>query len=230
MRLNAFLEADYATLLAHWERDRARVLARGRKPRPDTKERRLHQCMKLFYQGFVSRGLRRLEGNGITSADDPKVRQQMLDKHPQVPETWTPPIRRDDSDDPTLDSLRKATIAVDPKVGVGPRGFRSYYARALAVGKFTDPEAKTAFESFRRLGIRYLNGTMPPWLRRQLGSGLLTPLAKEPPVTGETPDSRPTKAEDIDTALWCKALQLDSTPKPRPGEPVEGIRKHLEPQ
>ena len=40
-----------------------------------------------------------------------------------------------------------------------------------------------------------------PWLRRQLGSGLLTPQAKDPPVTGETPDSRPTKAEDIDTAL-----------------------------
>ena len=36
---------------------------------------------------------------------------------------------------------------------------------------------------------------MPPWLRRQLGSGLLTPQAKAEAAPGETADARPTKAE-----------------------------------
>ena len=30
--------------------------------------------------------------------------------------------------------------------------------------------------------------------------------------------------------LWCKALQTKQTPKRKPGEPVSGIRKRLEPQ
>ena len=71
---------------------------------------------------------------------------------------------------------------------------------------------------------------MPPWLRRQFGSGLLTPLAKAEAAPGETVDARPTKAEDIDTALWCQALQRLHTPKPKNGAAVEGIRKHLQPQ
>ena len=71
---------------------------------------------------------------------------------------------------------------------------------------------------------------MPPWLRRQLGSGLLTPLAKAEAVPGETVDARPTKAEDTDTALWCQALQRCHTPKPMPGEAIDGIRKHLQHQ
>jgi hypothetical protein len=71
---------------------------------------------------------------------------------------------------------------------------------------------------------------MPPWLRRQFGFGLLTPLAKSETVPGKTVDARPTKAEDIDTTLWCQALQRSHTPKPKNGAAAEGIRKHLQPQ
>ena len=70
---------------------------------------------------------------------------------------------------------------------------------------------------------------MPPWLRRQLGSGLLTPLAKAEAAPGETADARLAKAEDTDTALWCQALQRFHTPKPKTGEAIAGIRKHLHP-
>ena len=75
---------------------------------------------------------------------------------------------------------------------------------------------KSPFES---LGKRYLNCSMPFWLRRQLGSGLLTPLAKAEAAPGETADARPTKAEDIDTALWCQALQRFHTRSQRPARP-----------
>ena len=77
---------------------------------------------------------------------------------------------------------------------------------------------------------RYLNCPMPPWLRHQHESGLLTPLAKAEAARGGTVDARPTKAEDIDTTLWCQALQRFQTPKPQIGEAIEGIRQNLQPQ
>ena len=113
---------------------------------------------------------------------------------------------------------------------MGPRGFRSNYGKVLSRGGFTDCEAKAAFDNFESLGKRYLNCSMPPWLGRQLGSGLLKSLAKAEASPGETANARPTKAEDIDTALWCQALQRCHTPKPKPGEAIDGIRKHLQPQ
>ena len=39
-----------------------------------------------------------------------------------------------------------------------------------------------------------------------------------------------TKAGDIDTAPWCKALQADQIPKCKTREQVSGIRTHLGPQ
>ena len=119
---------------------------------------------------------------------------------------------------------------MDPLAGVDPGGFQSYYARELAVGRFSDPEANGASAAFTRLGVLYLNKQMPPWLRRLLGSGILEPLAKNLSVPRKKIDARPTKAENTDTALWCKALQPDQTPKCKPGEPVSNIRRHLEPQ
>ena len=84
---------------------------------------------------------------------------------------------------------------------MSPWGFRSNYTKALFRGRFTDCEAKGAFGNFKSLGERYLNCSMPPWLRRQLGSGLLKPLAKAEAAPGVAVDARPTKAEDIDIAL-----------------------------
>ena len=156
MRLTALLQGDFDTLLDYWVRDRNKVLRKDRKPQTDTKERRVQQGIKLINQGFVSRGLRLVGGNGKALAE--AVFGQMIDKHPQHEKSWVPPVRpTDGSDDPALRSLRTVTLAVDPKVGVGPRGFRSYYARALAVA------------AFARLGVLYLNTQMPPWLRRLLG-------------------------------------------------------------
>ena len=73
--------------------------------------------------------------------------------------------RADDlSDEPDLRLLRRVTKNADPKVAVGPRGFRPNYAKALFRGRFTDCEAKAAFGNFESLGKRYLNCSMPPWL------------------------------------------------------------------
>ena len=82
----------------------------------------------------------------------------MIDKHPQHEEFWVPPVRpAGRSDDPALLSFRTVALAVDQKVGVGPRGFRSYYPRALAVERLPDPEANGVFAAFRRLAVLYLN-------------------------------------------------------------------------
>ena len=100
------------------------------------------------------------------------------------------------------------------KAGVGPRGFRSNYPKALFRGRFTDFKAKAAFGKFDSLGKRYFNCAMLKRLRRQSGSGLLIPPTKAEAAPGGTADARPTKAEDIDTALWCQAFQRFQIPKP----------------
>ena len=89
-------------------------------------------------------------------------------------------------------------------VGVGPRGFRPGHIKGLFKGFFSDPDAKHARGSFEELGLLYLDGGMPHWLRRALTSGLLTPLVKKLPEQGEAPDARPTNAPDIDVSVWWK--------------------------
>ena len=136
----------------------------------------------------------------------------MESKHPQSHDTWDTPEPREDGSD-IIDLSTKLTKAVKdlhPLVGVGPRGMHSAYIKSLVEGNFHNARAREAAETFGRLGVFYLGGGMPPWLTRALGGGLLTALAKEELPPGESPDSadaRPTKAEDTDTASWCRALQ-----------------------
>ena len=72
-RLNAFLNGDYKVLTQLWRTDYDKAVSGSRTPRPETKEHRLANCLKLFYQGFISRGLRVFEGFGKVSADIPAV-------------------------------------------------------------------------------------------------------------------------------------------------------------
>ena len=64
-----------------------------------------------------------------------------------------------------------------------------------------------AWQLFLDLGRRYIDGVMPPWVRRSLNKELLTPLVKTAPPPGEQPDCRPAKARDIDVSSWTKAQQ-----------------------
>ena len=114
--------------------------------------------------------------------------------------------------------------------GVGPNGARPHAFKVLLNGHFNDGEAKEAFNSFSQVGVNYLNGKFPAWLRRHMGAGLLTPLIKSVPIEGQPVDARPVNAGNWDTRVWCQALQRFLTPKTKPGEPSKGVRKHLEPQ
>ena len=80
-RLNAFLNGDYKVLTQLWRNDYDKAASRKWTPRPETKEHRLAHCLKLFYQDFISRGLRVYEGFGEVSADTPAVFAQVLGKH-----------------------------------------------------------------------------------------------------------------------------------------------------
>ena len=81
----------------------------------------------LIIQGYVRRGLHLVEGNSKALAEE--AFELITNKHPQHEKSWVPPARpTDGSDDPALRSVRTVALAVDPKVGVGPRGFRTYYA------------------------------------------------------------------------------------------------------
>ena len=69
------------------------------------------------------------------------------------------------------------------------------------------PDATEAYPRFIQLGCLYLDGTLPPWVRRSLNAELCTPLVKQEPLPGHDPDCRPTKARDMDVATWTKGIQ-----------------------
>ena len=109
----------------------------------------------LIIQGYVRRGLHLVEGNSKALAEE--AFELITNKHPQHEKSWVPQDRpTGGSDDPVLLSLYTVTLAVDPKVGIDPRGFRPYYVRALAVGRIFDLEANGAFAAFTRLGCSIL--------------------------------------------------------------------------
>ena len=87
LRLSNFLEGNYATVLNDWSAAKAKARKKAKLPKADTHAHRIDRCIKLFHQGFLSRGLRILTGNGRADADDPKIIRQMQEKHPT--EDWS---------------------------------------------------------------------------------------------------------------------------------------------
>jgi hypothetical protein len=212
-RLDLFINEQHRTLIEDWRRDISHV--RAKKPPPpkqETQAERTEQCCKLVRKGFITRGTRRLEGFGMADPTAPEVIEQMRKKHPQLEETWEVP-KLHEGVIPTLSGIPNAIKKLNPLVGVGSRGFKSHYVICLLRGKFSNPGAVAALSSFTALGCAYLTATMPPWLRKLFGGGLLTPLCKEAPVEGMPVDARPTKAEDSDTAVWTATLHKEHCPK-----------------
>ena len=149
-------------------------------------------------------------------------------KHQQDEGHWPPPTRAGGGSGETdLALILKAVKDANPEVGVGPRGFRSNYAKASNSGRFADSMAKAAFANSEALSKHLLECPIPPCLRRQFRSGLLKPLAKAGAMPGETADARPIKAEDTETALWCQAPRCFHTPRPKNDAAAEGTLKHL---
>ena len=79
MRLTDFLQGDIDTLHDQWISDRDKDLRKERKPRPDTKERRVQQGSKLIIRGFERHGPRLVEANGKVLAE--AVFGQIINKH-----------------------------------------------------------------------------------------------------------------------------------------------------
>jgi hypothetical protein len=204
-RMDQFLHNNYNQLVTHWSEHRVRAIIKKKPRKIPSKEK---AALKLIYNGSLRRGIRILESFGQSTCDIAEVKAQMLRKHPQNISTWEPIMVPDNEDEIAivLSGIEAIACKMDPLVGVGPRNLKADYISKLYRGKMEDEEAGEAKISFQILGIMYLNGKMPSWARCLLGGGLLTPLNKEEPVPNESPDSRPVKAEDSDTAIWCKSL------------------------
>ena len=204
-RLTQFLAGDFAGVLTEWRKAKDRARRRAKPPKQDTHPRRVTQCIKLFFKGYVSRGLRVLTGHGRANPEDPSIVNQMKEKHP--PEIWDHEVWTV-ADNPSMKQA-PAVVRNTPSVtGVGARGFHAGHVKQLYTAKTTgDISAKKTFEE---LGQAYLSCQMPTWLRRAFNGGLLTPLVKKPATAGETPDARPTNARDIDVSIWLKTIQRQS--------------------
>ena len=153
-----------------------------------------------------------------------ECKEQMLRKHPQTTNVFPPlPQRNEDAEELGIsDELTKVIKDLSPFTGVGPRGFRTHYVTVLEEGNFQSELAQSAYPLFEELVVKYVTDDLPRWLSRYMGGGMLTALAKAPPpldVLDSIPgaradpsaalakvDARPSKAEDTDTSVACKAL------------------------
>ena len=205
-RLDMFLGRNFSGVLALWEEEYREKTSTHVTPKEDTVTSRLRQCVDSFHAGLVRRGLCVLEGLGRASADSVEIISQMVDKHPQRPQKVDAPPAGLCREPPNLSKLGAVVDAANPKIGVSVRGLRPGHIKALRGRVFTDSRAVQAFETFTKLGVMYLDGSFPPWLRRRFNAGLLTPLIKKLRSDGGTPDARPTNARDIDVSMWNQAL------------------------
>ena len=126
------------------------------------------------------------------------------------------------------DVLRK----LDAMVGVGARGLKAHYLQVLATARFTTDEA---VDKLQELGEAYASGELPPWVRRMMNAGLLTPIIKAAAPPGVTPDMRPIVARETDIAVFDKVVNAavvdEVNKKVRPqqlavGEPM-GCKKKI---
>lgn len=129
----------------------------------------------------------------------------MVAKHPNRPQLVVVPPEGIYGGAPNLSKLEETVREACPSVGVSVRGLKPGHIKAL-FGRFFSDSDKEAKDTFQQLGSKYLDGSLPAWLRRSLSAGLLTPLVKKIAPDGVTPDARPTNARDIDVSLWTKAL------------------------
>ena len=159
-----------------------------------------------------------LTGNGRADPDDPKIIQQMQEKHPT--EDWSHaqwPV----GEEPDLSTdIEAVVMKTSPLTGVGPRGLGAGPIKQLFTARLSEKGAE-AKQRLTELGQVYFSCEMPTWLRKALNGGLLTPLVKKIAPEGETPDARPTNARDIDVSIWLKTIQRKAN---------HAARKALEPQ
>jgi hypothetical protein len=216
-RLDQFIAGEFKLLFGPWLKEVRQFRLKSRKPREDTEEGRRHRAAELFYRHNISKGINILEGFGRADPDDPEIKRQMREKHPdardehaeawlEIPEDWFDTARETLSAEAALERLELVIRETDPTTSVGPRGLHYNYLDVLFSGHMSNPESKAAKDRLGVLAARYLSCGLPAWTRRLLGGGLLTPLVKKQPEVGCTPDARPVKAEDADTSSFCKAL------------------------
>jgi hypothetical protein len=216
-RLHLFLNNDLDTLIADWIKDKKKWEMKIDKNRKVSNTRhtdqkvesqiRLKKALEFIHKGFMSKGLKILEGNGVAPKDNQEVIRQMIQKHPQ--EFKELPLIDADIDYNTFDMENIVTFIKTPELykGDGPRSLRPDYLGKLATGKFTSPTSQRSLENLKKLGRYYLGGFIPTKYRSMMSSGLLTPLKKN----AIDIDSRPANAEDFDTRVFCQTIAKDST-------------------
>ena len=81
-RLTSFNNDEYVDVVRFWRQGVDKRLAQRRKHRSQTKEERVEEGIKLMREGYISKGLDRVEGKGVVPVEG-HCRTRMIAKHPQ---------------------------------------------------------------------------------------------------------------------------------------------------
>jgi hypothetical protein len=202
-----FTNGDYGALINSWDSDYAKAISKPRSQRKDSAEKRLANTIDMIKKNRphgISRATNMITGHGVTSCDNPNIREQMIKKHPLSTGSWEPhSVAADGSEDISLDGVGEILDATDYDVGVGPRGIKGHHVYCLnrALNPLANDEGP-AINAVTDLGVIILSNACP-WVTLALYGTLLTPLNKK--AIGD--DARPVAAEDRDCATWHKAAQ-----------------------
>ena len=84
--------------------------------------------IKLMREGYISKGLDRVEGKGVVPVEG-HCMMQMIGKHPQrwneLPTIPEPPPGAEETD--VSEQLPEVIRKANPRVGVGPRGLHPHH-------------------------------------------------------------------------------------------------------
>ena len=173
---------DIRKLVEDMLEDRAANRLRMRQAEEDdqTESRRIKAAIQLFEKAAISRGLKRLNSNGLADMREDKVLQQMLDKHPS---------RREDmllhEDLGTLDSfqglsLKRVFKKLDVTAGAGVDGVNNSYLKVLATRNYEGVHSKHVMTNISGLSNAMFNNQLPAWYAHAVGAGnLFAPLKKK---------------------------------------------------
>jgi hypothetical protein len=89
--------------------------------------------LEFTHHGDLKRGIRIIEGHERSDPDDPDVRQQMIDEHPEDSTTWCAPGTEDVEFE--MRYLQEIIMATDRNIGVGPRGCHPEFIQSLFEGR-----------------------------------------------------------------------------------------------
>ena len=170
--------------------------------------KRIKAAIRLFEEGAISRGIRRLDSNGLADMSNDAILEQMRDKHPRRNEDM---LLLEELRQPTEElylRLKDVLSNLDVTAGAGSDGCHNRYLKILATRAYEGTYSKMVIANLSAVASNLVNGRLPRWYSCAVGTGNLFGPIKTPGTNDARPCSAPfalTRAIERATAQSTQA-------------------------